>query len=271
MTSVVGKAIEVRGKTIEAAIEIGLAELGLDRQKVEIEVIRPGSRGMLGIGAEDAVVSLRPRPAASAARKRAVAKESQQEEAVQRPAEEEIPAEVEPVRHAVPKPPAKPAAAPAEKSDVEAAALARELLTELLTHLGVDAHVEVHYADDEEGGDPVLTLDVVGKDLGVLIGRRGETLAALQFVVRLMVNNHIRRWTNLVVDVEGYKARRERMLRELAQRMAERAVGTGCVVALEAMSARERRIVHVALRDHPDVTTQSVGEGEGRKVTIVPR
>lgn len=294
MTSAAGKAIEVRGKTIEVAIEKGLAELGLARNNVEIEVIRPGSRGVLGIGAEDAVVSLMPRLAAPAA-KRAPVRYSQPAREVEQAAKEETLPEAEPVRAAAPRPAdqtpakpvakthakpaakpaakthAKPAAKPAEKNDEEAAALARDLLAELLTLLGVDAQVVLRYSEDEEGGEPVLILDVVGQDLGILIGRRGETLAALQFVLRLMVNNHIRRWMNLVVDVEGYKARRESMLIELAQRMAERAVGSGRAVALEAMPASERRIVHITLRDHPDVTTQSVGEGDDRKVTIIPR
>jgi spoIIIJ-associated protein len=123
----------------------------------------------------------------------------------------------------------------------------------------------------DAGQDPPLVLNIEGEDLGILIGRRAETLAALQYLTRLMVNHRSHRWVNLVVDVEGYKARREEQLVRLAERMAERAVSTGRVVTLEAMPPRERRIVHITLRNHPEVTTQSVGEGEQRKVTIIPR
>jgi len=259
------KAIEVRARSVEAAIKEGLAELGLSRDEVEIEVVRPGSRGVLGIGAEDAIVRLTPRPQPP------VVEEEVAGEAVEVEAMEEAVAEPEAPEEVKPEAPPPPEAVEEEKSREEIAALAQGLLVDLLKHLGVEAKVLVRYGEAAEGEEPPLMLDVVGKDLGILIGRRGDTLAALQFLTRLMVNRHAHRWVNLTVDVEGYKARRERSLRELALRMAERAVYTGRVVALEAMPARERRIIHLALRDHPHVTTQSIGEGENRKVTIIPR
>ncbi|MGD2206314.1 MAG: R3H domain-containing nucleic acid-binding protein, partial [Anaerolineae bacterium] len=110
--------------------------------------------------------------------------------------------------------------------------------------------------------------NVTGDDLGILIGRRGETLRALQYLVRLMVGHQLKRWTNLVVDVEHYRVRRHRALKELAHRMAERVVKTERTQALEPMPAYERRLVHIALRNHPKVMTKSIGEGEKRKVTI---
>lgn len=257
------KALEIRDRSVEAAIEEGLAELGLGRDEVEIEVLHPGSRGVLGIGAEDAVVRLTPLPHPPA-----VEEEREEEEPVEE-AKEAVakPEEEEPAKVAEPE--VTPAAPEADKDEI--VALAQKLLSDLLEHLRLEAKVLVRHGKVEEGEEPPLMLDVVGKDLGILIGRRGDTLASLQFLTRLMVNRHTQHWVNLVVDVEGYKARRERTLRDLALRMAERAVFTGRVVALEAMPARERRIVHLALRDHPDVTTQSIGEGEGRKVTIIPR
>ena len=103
----------------------------------------------------------------------------------------------------------------------------------------------------EETHPPPIVLDIEGDDLGVLIGRRGETLGALQYLVRLIVNRQTRRWVNIVVDVEGYKERRERQLRQLAERMAERVVATQRPVMLEAMPPYERRIVHLALRSTP--------------------
>ena len=264
------KSVEIHGRNTETAIDDGLAELGLRRNQVDIEVLHPGSRGVLGIGAEDAIVRLTPRlqlPTVEGERIRRVEEEIAEEVAAEEIVVVEEAAEPEEAVAVAPE-------AAMEMEDVgseETAALAQNLLSDLLDHLGVQAQVMARYGAAEEGEKPPLTLDVVGKDLGILIGRRGETLASLQFLMRLMVNNHIHRWINLVVDVEGYKARRERMLRELALRMAERAVATGRVVALEAMPARERRLVHIALRDHPDVTTQSIGEGESRKVTIIPR
>ncbi len=111
----------------------------------------------------------------------------------------------------------------------------------------------------------------MGDDLGVLIGRRGQTLQSLQYITRLIVSREVQHWVNLVVDVEKYKLRREKSLRQLAQRMAERVAFGGQPVALEPMPPNERRIIHLALRDHLVVTTKSIGKGDRRKVTIVPK
>jgi spoIIIJ-associated protein len=151
--------------------------------------------------------------------------------------------------------------------------IAKQTLQEMLDRLKVKGSVSVRRAEaadeqDEEDGPP-LVLDIRGDDLGVLIGRRGETLGALQYLTRLIVANKAARNVNLVVDVEGYKARREQQLRQLAQRMAERVAATRKPVALEPMPPNERRIVHLTLRDHPVVTTESVGRDEDRKVTII--
>ncbi len=149
----------------------------------------------------------------------------------------------------------------------------KEVLERLLDLLGVEATVEVRYPSglQAQGEPSAPALDIVDGDLGILIGRRGETLSSLQFIVNLIVSKRLGRHSSLVVDVEGYRVRREETLRSLAQRMAERAMQTGEPVALEAMPPSERRIVHLALRDHPDVVTESVGEDEQRKVVISPR
>jgi spoIIIJ-associated protein len=122
----------------------------------------------------------------------------------------------------------------------------------------------------QTGADAVL-LDVAGDDLGGLIGRRGETLRDVQFLTCLMVSRELQHWPNLMVDVEHYRARRERTLTALAQRMADQVRKSGESVALEPMPANERRIVHLALRDDADVFTESIGQGERRKVTIFPK
>ena len=111
-------------------------------------------------------------------------------------------------------------------------------------------------------------VEVQGEDLSILIGRRSETLNALQYITSLILSKEVGRWVPLIIDVQGYRARRERQLRVLARRSAEQVVHTGRKITLEPMPANERRVIHLELRDHPDVTTESVGEEPNRKVTI---
>lgn len=157
----------------------------------------------------------------------------------------------------------------------ELARVGSEVVSTLLDKMGLIAAVEV--ADRGGTVDPVshevtpLVLNVVGDDLGVLIGRRGETLRDLQFIVRLIVSRKIGQWPNLVLDVEGYKARRVNGLQALAKRMADQVRQTRMPVTLEPMPAHERRIIHLTLRDDPDVYTESTGEDEARKVQILPK
>jgi len=123
----------------------------------------------------------------------------------------------------------------------------------------------------DEQDEPTLVLDIRGGDLSTLIGRRGETLDGLQYLVRLLVAKELSHYVHVVLDVEGYKAHRAQMLKQLALRMADRVATTHKPAALEPMPANERRIVHLALRDHTQVRTESVGMGENRKVTIIPQ
>lgn len=221
------KSIEVSAPTVEEAIAKGLAQLGKAEDEVEIEVLSPGSRGVLGIGAKEALVRLR---------------------------------FVEPEEEA-----------PPLEESVEQ--IARETLQELLTKMGMRTQVSIRPEEEmpQDEDTPPFILDVTGDDLGVLIGRRGQTLQALQYITRLIVSREVQRWVSLVVDVEKYKARREKSLQQLAQRMAERVSFGRQPIALEPMPPHERRIVHLTLRDHPIVTTKSIGKGEQRKVTIVLR
>jgi spoIIIJ-associated protein len=123
----------------------------------------------------------------------------------------------------------------------------------------------------DEQDEPTLVLDIRGGDLSTLIGRRGETLDGLQYLVRLLVAKELSHYVHVVLDVEGYKAHRAQTLKQLALRMAERVTATHKPAALEPMPANERRIVHLALRDNTQVRTESVGLGENRKVTIIPQ
>ena len=164
----------------------------------------------------------------------------------------------------------------AERADLEAAEASpealdagRQILEELMRHLGFDVKVEV------ESGD-TSRLNVVGtggeKDaLGALIGRKGERLSALQHLVNLMLSRRMGGWTRVLVDVEDYRGRRERQLRDLATRAAGRVLETGKMLQLEPMPALERRWVHIALRDNPDVVTQSIGEEPNRRIVVLPR
>ena len=277
MTSSEGN--EFRGRTPEEATEAGLAALKLTADQVEIEVLSKGSRGLLGFGAEDARVRITPlgKPPA----KPAPPKPPKKETPVPPPIK--AAAEPKPQQPEAPKPkPAPKAERPVEPKPVaktdgdeeqDSTVVAAELLQGMLDRMDVTTTVRaVEYRgvldDDQEA--PIV-LNIEGEDLGILIGRRAETLSAIQYLTRLMVNHRLHRWVNVVVDVEGYRSRREEQLARLASRMADRAVSSGKPVALEAMPPNERRIVHITLRDNPLVTTQSVGEGEQRKVTIVPK
>lgn len=158
------------------------------------------------------------------------------------------------------------------QAGVETTEIASAVLADLLERMGFEAEVLPSWkAPAAPGEEGTLILDIRTREADTLIGPKGETLADLQHVARLIVGNRLGRHPNLIVDVEGHKQRREQNLRRLAQRMADQAAQSGRIVALEPMSPYERRIVHLALRDHPDVYTESIGDGARRRVTIVPK
>ena len=156
------------------------------------------------------------------------------------------------------------------------APIAAEILQKLLTQMRFRARIIRHDAENEEfltaGSDaPSLVLNIAGiseQDKSLLIGRRGETLAALQFMVNLLLGAHTDLWARVIVDVDGYRLRRKEALTSLAERMAARVIAQRQPFPLEPMSAYDRRIVHMALADHPQVMTESTGEGEQRRVVI---
>jgi len=254
------KSIETTATSVKDAIAKGLDQLGVSPDQVRIEVLDEGSRGVLGFGARDAVVRLTLLAPSPAERERF----ADQEEPVHRTEPAEL-AEPEPI---APQPEIEPSQAHSPADIV-----ASEVLTELLNLMGVQTTVRIRQDEDMPTDEdaPPFVLDILGHDLGILIGRRGQTLHALQFMTRLIVSREVGKWVNLVVDVEKYKVRREKSLRQLADRLAERVVLTQQPVALEPMPPHERRIIHMTLRDHPIVETESVGQGDRRKVTIVPK
>jgi spoIIIJ-associated protein len=157
----------------------------------------------------------------------------------------------------------------AAEASPEALAAGKVILEKLLVHMGFDVRVEV------EAGE-TSRLNVLGEgrerdELGALIGRKGERLSALQHLVNLMLSREMGTWTRVLVDVEDYRGRRERQLREIATRAAGRVIETGKMLQLEPMPALERRWIHLALREHPEVATQSIGEEPNRRVVVLPR
>jgi len=166
-----------------------------------------------------------------------------------------------------------PLSPPTKEEEDNVAILAKGVLEELLRLMGLTAEVELAPSPPNEDGSErnSISLEVKGEDLGILIGRHGDTLASLQYILRLIVAHYQKMRVFLTIDIEGYKQRRYKSLRELALNLAQRAKSTGQLMTLEPMPADERRVVHLALSVNPDVTTQSVGEGEVRKVVIQPK
>jgi len=145
------------------------------------------------------------------------------------------------------------------------------VISKILHLLDLEAQVSAHYGPTERDGRRNIHVDLRGNDLSVLIGRRSETLNAFQYVASLIVGKEAQQFVQLTVDVEGYRDRREKQLLQMAERMADQVAKSGRRQTLEPMPSSERRIIHIALRDHPDVKTESTGEEPYRKVTIIPK
>lgn len=286
-------ANEFSGKSVEEATQDGLNTLGLRAEEATVEIVQRGSRGLFGIGSEPAIVRIRRSSAPAGAAPAPAAT------AVPAPTPAPTPAPSQAAPTPTPKPPApKPAAhkpveaaapvaaqpsapvddnqddasAPGPEGDDQIAALAGEMLLQIITLMGFEARVDTQWRDaDAITDDRHLLLSAHGDNISALIGRRGETLENLQYLLRLMVNQKMHRWLNIIVDVEEFRAKRVEHLTRLAQRMADQVAETNRSFALEPMPPNERRIVHLALRDNDQVFTESTGEGERRKVTIFPK
>lgn len=288
------REIEVRGQSVDAAIQAGLKQLGLPRDQVSVKVVDEGSRGLLGIGSRDAVVRLSPAPALAPAPEPAAPPAPKPAPSPERPKPvAETPKSESKPKTQQPQPsrsqpkPAPKKSAPVDDYDagddeggeeLSAEALeaereaAIEVMTELLDKMHVKATVTAEVSEpDDLTGQRVNVIEINGNDLGVLIGPRGETIDALQFLGRLMVAHKLRRRANFVVDVEGYRQRRRQALTRLAERMGDKVRQRQEPISLEPMPAYERRIIHMTLRDWPDVYTESAGEGKQRKVRIFPK
>jgi len=286
--------LEIIAPTVEEALAQGLAQLGLPADAVSVEVLDGGSKGLFGLGHRQVRVRLTvhgqddPAPA----EKKPISRQKSTEKPAPRaPRAKPKPAVEEPKREE-PKPeaprpvekaasvPAAPvaAAAPAASGAIASDAVHDDLLettealiSKLLHMMKMQAQVSAHYGEQSNDDRRTIHVDIRGEDLGGLIGRHAETLNAFQYVASLMVGKEAKQWVQLIVDVEGFRSRREQQLQQLARRMAEQVVKTGRRASLEPMTASERRVVHIELRGHPAVTTESTGEDPHRKVVIIPK
>jgi spoIIIJ-associated protein len=252
--------IEIIAPSVEEAIANGLNDLGMTEEDVDIEILDEGTRGLFGLGSRQARVRLSIKSPSSSQQISTAETQPPTQTSTAADLPEQTP---EPIKETV--------ISEVDKSEDEVLKITRETVIELLQRMRVIAKVTAHYGevDDKRGRIPVH-LDIHGKDLSILIGRQAETLNALQYITSLIVGKELGRAITVVVDVEGYRARREQQVRQLARKMAEQAVKTGRRQVLEPMPANERRFVHIELRKNPEVTTESIGEGSRRKVTIIP-
>ena len=212
--------IVMTAKTVEDAIELALKQLDVNREEVEIDVVSRGKPGLLGIGSEEAKVSV---------------------SIVDFGPDEVAGDVVKTVSH---------------------------ILDNLLSLMGVDAVSTLRRAIGEDDGGPVFNIE--GEDSGLLIGRGGETLRGLQFLVNFMANVQLGFRPNSIIDVGEYQERRKKSLQNMARNVSLEVAQTGRSITLEPMSAYDRRLVHLALSDNPEVVTQSAGSGTDRQVVVSP-
>ena len=233
------KALEKSGKTEEAAIAAALEELGLDRDDVSVEIVERAKSGFLGIGASPAVV-----------RVQYEAPDEESETAAEAPA-------------ATQEQPAAAPAAPAAADEPESYARIRAFVSGLLEHMGIQAEIEI--TARENGG---VNVNLSGSNMGAVIGRRGETLDAIQHLTNYAVNRGSDKHMHISVDAESYRAKREESLVRLAEKMAAKAIKYKRSMALEPMNSYERHVIHTALQDYEGVTTSSTGTEPNRRVVV---
>jgi len=239
--------LEVIAPSVEEAVEKGLKELGLTRADIDIEVLDEGKKGLLGLGSRQARIALKIKGASE--KKEKPEKKVEMVESLQT-----LPEEVEVSRKIGDEP--------------EEISIARGTINIILEKMRVSADVSVRLGESEDNQVQPVLIDIEGNDLSFLIGRKAETINALQFITSLVVGRELGRWVPLQIDVQHYRQRREDELRKLARRIADQVVSTGRKQVLEPMPPNERRIVHIELRDNPNVETESVGEDPKRKVTV---
>lgn len=277
------RTIDAKGSDVDSAIAKGLAELGLNRDDVTIEILDEGSRGLFGLGGRPAVVRLIAEIAAAPAPPPPPIQRVEPPTPVVKPTPPPAP---KPVTPTPPKPVAAAPTPPRHEDETDEGdegdhfsaeelsqegEVALDVIQTLLNYLSVPADTAVSLSDpDDLTGRQINTINITGNDLGMLIGPRGETLDSLQFISRLVVGHRIQRKATFTLDVEWYRQRRKDALAQLATRMARKVTKQRRPVTLEPMPPHERRAIHMALRNFKGVYTQSTGIGDRRRVRIYP-
>ena len=258
-------SVEIQAYSVEEAIRLALEELALSSDEVDIEVLVEASDDH----EDEALVRVTAKGQASQPEPRAAQRPTGRPERNDRLRGRRSPNDRPSRRGSMPAPTV------AERVDAEDEAVAKQVVRDLLDHMGVQA--DVMAVDNpssvplDADDPPTIFIDVLGNDLGMLIGRRGEHLSHLQYLVNLIVNRKLNAWSRVIIDVEGYRSRREESLIGLAERVARQVSRSRRPVTLEPMPPNERRIIHLTLRSHPDVGTESSGEGNERRITVLPR
>jgi len=255
--------LEVIAPTVEEAIEKGLEQLGVQKEDVEVEVLDEGKRNLFRFASKQARIKLT-----------VLGGSNLLDQGVDDETEDEITSvkeeddlnfeemlEAEMNSNIIDQ-------VDLEKTEIEI--VVKDTVSELLEKMDVQAGVNVEKVYQQEEGREIIYVNIEGSDLSFLIGRRAETLNALQYIISLMVNKKVNQWIPLQLDIQNFRHRREIELQKLARRMADQVVSTGRRQCLEPMPPNERRIVHMELRKYDLVYTESIGEEPNRKICIYP-
>ena len=265
-------SVEIQAFSVEEAIRLALEQLDLNESDVDIEVLSDAgpdedAEALVRVTAKG--MASQPVPSGKSSQKDAGRPKSQRRAPGDRPSQRGE----GPRRDRQPAPP--PRVYDPNRADTEDEAIAKQIVAELLGHMGIPAEVVAtdnpSSMDSGEEDPPTIFIDILGQDLGLLIGRRGEHLAHLQYIVNLVANKRLGDYTRVIVDVEAYRTRREESLIALSERVARQVSRSGRPIVLEPMPPNERRVVHMTLREHPEVATESNGEGQDRRITVMPR
>lgn len=265
-------SVEIQAFSVEEAIRLALEQLDLNESDVDIEVLSDAgpeedAEALVRVTAKG--MASQPVPSGKSSQKESSRPQSQRRAPGDRPSQRGEGHR----RDRQPAPP--PRVYDPNRVDTEDEAIAKGIVSELLTHMGIAAEVVAtdnpSSMDSGEEDPPTIFVDILGQDLGLLIGRRGEHLAHLQYIVNLVANKRLGDYTRVIVDVEAYRTRREESLIALAERVARQVSRSSRPIVLEPMPPNERRVVHMTLREHPEVATESNGEGQDRRITVMPR
>lgn len=266
-------SVEIQAVSVEEAVRLALEQLDRTQDEVDIEILSDAgpeedAEALVRVTAKG--MASQPVPRERRATPRAQRRPGTRRVPGDRPSSRGAP----PRERQAPPPRQRPSRPPADRVDAEDERIAREIVSELLERMGVPA--EAVAVDNpslvplDNDDPPTIFIDVLGRDLGQLIGRRGENLGQLQYLINLLVNHRLEKFTRVILDVEGYRSRREESLISLAERVARQVARSGRPMTLEPMPPNERRVIHLSLRENPAVITESSGEGNMRRVTVQP-